>query len=62
MDYTFNMQGQNHERTAKRVFDLTEQYYKTGQKCTLKMATVEGNKVTPYSGAEFTIHMYNALY
>ncbi|MFW7186706.1 BREX-1 system phosphatase PglZ type A [Lysinibacillus sp. BNK-21] len=62
VDYTFNMQGQNHERTAKLVFDLTEQYYKAGQKCTLKMATVEGNKVTPYSEAEFTIHMYNALY
>ncbi|MGY4797187.1 BREX-1 system phosphatase PglZ type A [Lysinibacillus fusiformis] len=62
IDYTFNMQGQNHERTAKLVFDLTEQYYKAGQKCTLKMATVEGNKVTPYSEAEFTIHMYNALY
>ncbi|WP_269899046.1 BREX-1 system phosphatase PglZ type A [Lysinibacillus sp. JK80] len=62
VDYTFNMQGQNHERTAKLIFDLTEQYYKAGQKCTLKMATVEGNKVTPYSEAEFTIHMYNALY
>lgn len=62
VDYTFNMQGQNHERTAKLVFDLTEQYYKAGQKCTLKMATVEGNKVTPYSEAEFTIHMYNTLY
>lgn len=62
VDYTFNMQGQNHERTAKLVFDLTEQYYKAGQKCILKMATVEGNKVTPYSEAEFTIHMYNALY
>lgn len=62
VDYTFNMQGQNHERTAKLVFDLTEQYYKAGQKCTLKMATVEGNKVTLYSEAEFTIHMYNALY
>ncbi|WP_107838029.1 BREX-1 system phosphatase PglZ type A [Metasolibacillus meyeri] len=62
IDYTFAMQGQNHERTAKLVFDLTEQYYKAGQKCTLKMATVEGSKVTPYSEAEFTIHMYNALY
>lgn len=62
IDYMFNMQGQNHERTTKLVFDLTEQYYKAGQKCTLKMATVEGNKVTPYSEAEFTIHMYNALY
>lgn len=62
VDYTFNMQGQNHERTAKLVFDLTEQYYKVGQKCTLKMATVEGNKVTPYSEAEFTIHMYNVLF
>lgn len=62
VEYTFNMQGQNHERTAKLVFDLTEQYYKAGQKCTLKMGTAEGNKVTPYSEAEFTIHMYNALY
>jgi len=62
VDNTFNMQGQNHERTAKLVFDLTEQYYKAGQKCTLKMATVEGNKVTPYSEAEFTIHMYNVLF
>lgn len=62
IDYTFTLQGQNHERTAKLVFDLTEQYYKAGQKCTLKMTTVEGNKVIPYSEAEFTIHMYNALY
>lgn len=62
IDYTFNMQGQNHERTAKLVFDLTEQYYKAGQKCTLKMATVEENKVMLHSEAEFTIHMYNALY
>ncbi len=62
IDYAFNMQGQNHERTAKLIFDLTEKYYKAGQKCTLKMATVEGTKVTPYSEAEFTIHMYNALY
>lgn len=62
LDYTFNMQGQNYERTAKLVFDLTEQFYKAGQKCTLKMTTVEGNKVTAYSEAEFTIHMYNALY
>lgn len=62
VDYRFNMQGKNHERTTKLVFDLTEQYYKAGQKCTLKMASVEGNKVTPYNEAEFTIHMYNALY
>ncbi|WP_274307981.1 BREX-1 system phosphatase PglZ type A [Solibacillus daqui] len=62
VDYTFNMQGQNHERTAKLLFDFTEQYYKSGQKCTLKMATVEGNKVTPYGEAEFTIHMYNVLF
>lgn len=62
VDHTFNMQGQNHERTMKLVFDLTEQYYKAGQKCKLKMTTVEGNKVTPYNEAEFTIHMYNALY
>lgn len=62
VDYTFNMQGQNHERTTKLIFDLTEQYYKAGQKCTLKMATVEGNKLIPYNEAEFTIHMYNALY
>lgn len=62
VDYTFNMQGQNHERTTKLMFDLTEQPYKTGQTCTLKMTTVEGNKVTPYNEAEFTIHMYRALY
>lgn len=62
VEHTFNMQGQNHERTTKLVFDLTEQYYKAGQKCTLKMMTVEGNKITPYNEAEFTIHMYNALY
>lgn len=62
VEHTFNMQGQNHERTTKLVFDLTEQYYKAGQKCTLKMTTVEGNKITPYNEAEFTIHMYNALY
>lgn len=56
------MQGQNPERRTNLTFNLTEQYYKTGQKCMLKMMTIEGNKTTPYSEAELTIHMYNALY
>ncbi|MFF5995206.1 BREX-1 system phosphatase PglZ type A [Lysinibacillus sp. KU-BSD001] len=62
VEHTFNMQGQSHERTEKLVFDLTEKHYKTGQTCMLKMATIEGNKAVFYSEAEFTIHMYNALY
>ncbi|OCS91704.1 BREX-1 system phosphatase PglZ type A [Caryophanon latum] len=62
VEHTFNMQGQNHERTTTFTFDLTERHYRTGQTCTLKMMTVEGNKVIPYSEAEFTLHMYSALY
>ena len=62
LEHTFNMQSQNHERTVKLVFDLTEQHYNTGQTCMLKMMTIEGNKTVSYNEAEFTIHMYNALY
>jgi uncharacterized protein (TIGR02687 family) len=62
VEWTFNMVGENHERTEKLIFNLVENYYPTGQTCELRMVTVEDDKVTPYRETEFTIHMYNALY
>lgn len=62
VEWTFNMIGENHERTEQLTFNLVENYYPTGQTCELKMVTVEDDKVTAYRETEFTIHMYNALY
>lgn len=61
VEWTFNMIGENHERTEQLTFNLVENYYPTGQICELKMVTVD-DKVTAYRETEFTIHMYNALY
>jgi len=60
--WTFNMIGENYERTEQLTFNLVENYYPTGQTCELKMVRVEDDKVTAYRETEFTIHMYNALY
>ncbi|MDN4075859.1 BREX-1 system phosphatase PglZ type A [Fictibacillus terranigra] len=62
IEWTFDMVGENHERTEQLTFNLVESYYPTGQTCELRMLTVEDDKVTPYRETEFTIHMYNALY
>lgn len=62
IEWTFDMVGENHERTEQLIFNLAENYYPTGQTCELRMVTVEDEKVTPYRETEFTIHMYNALY
>lgn len=62
IEWTFDMVGENHERTEQLTFNLVENYYPTGQTCELKMVTVEDDKVIPYRETEFTIHMYNALY
>lgn len=62
VEWTFDMVGENHERTEQLTFNLVENYYPTGQICELKMLTVEDDKVTSYRETEFTIHMYNALY
>lgn len=62
VEWTFNMIGENHERTEQLTFNLVENYYPTGQTCELKMVTVGDDKVTAYRTTEFTIHMYNALY
>ncbi|MCM3239600.1 BREX-1 system phosphatase PglZ type A [Heyndrickxia oleronia] len=62
VEWTFNMIGENHERTEQLTFNLVENYYPTGQTCELRMVTVEDDKVTPYRETEFTMHMYNALY
>lgn len=62
IEWTFDMVGENHERTEQLTFNLVENYYPTGQTCELRMVTVEDDKVTPYRETEFTIHMYNALY
>ena len=62
IEWTFDMVGENHERTEQLIFNLVENYYPTGQTCELRMVTVEDEKVTPYRETEFTIHMYNALY
>ncbi|WP_409305717.1 BREX-1 system phosphatase PglZ type A [Peribacillus sp. SCS-155] len=62
VEWTFNLVGENHERTEQLIFNLVENYYPTGQTCELKMLTVDDDKVIPYRETEFTIHMYNALY
>lgn len=62
IEWTFDMLGENHERTEQLIFNLVESYYSTGQTCVLRMVTVEDDKTTPYRETEFTIHMYNALY
>lgn len=62
VEWTFDMVGENHERTEQLIFNLVENYYPTGQTCELRMVTVEDDKVTSYRETEFTIHMYNALY
>ncbi|OHR66991.1 alkaline phosphatase [Bacillus sp. HMSC76G11] len=62
VEWTFNIVGENHERTEQLTFNLVENYYPTGQTCELRMVTVEDDKVIPYRETEFTIHMYNALY
>lgn len=62
IEWTFDMVGENHERTEQLTFNLVENYYPTGQTCELRMVTVEDDKVAPYRETEFTIHMYNALY
>ncbi|MFS0860640.1 BREX-1 system phosphatase PglZ type A [Paenibacillus taichungensis] len=62
IEWTFDMIGENYERSVQLIFNLVENYYPTGQTCELKMVTVEDDKVTPYREIEFTIHMYNALY
>lgn len=62
VEWTFNMIGENHERTDQLTFNLVEKYYQTGQTCDLRMVTLEDDKVTFYRENEFTIHMYNALY
>ncbi|WP_026834102.1 BREX-1 system phosphatase PglZ type A [Exiguobacterium undae] len=62
IEWTFDMVGENHERTEQHVFNLVENYYPTGQTCELRIVTVEDEKVTPYGETEFTIRMYNALY
>lgn len=62
LEWTFDMVGENHERTEQLTFNLVENYYPTGQTCVLRMVTVEDDKATLYRETEFTIHMYNALY
>lgn len=62
VEWTFNMIGENHERTEQLTFNLVEKYYPTGETCELRMVTVEDEKVISYRETEFTIHMYNALY
>lgn len=62
VEWTFNMIGENHERTEQLTLNLVEKYYPTGQTCELRMVTVEDDKVISYRVTEFTIHMYNALY
>lgn len=62
IEWTFDMVGENHERTEQLTFNLVENYYPTGQTCELRMVTVEDEKVISYRETEFTIHMYNALY
>lgn len=59
---TFNLTGENHERTEQVVFTLAERYYPMGETCTLKMETIQDKKIDLYKEEIFTIRMYEALY
>lgn len=60
--FTFNLTGENHQRTEQLVFTLAETYYPMGQVCTLKIETVLDKKNEFYKEETFTIRMYEALY
>lgn len=60
--FTFNLTGENHQRTEQLVFTLAETYYSMGQVCTLKIETVLDKKNEFYQEETFTIRMYEALY
>jgi hypothetical protein len=60
--FTFNLTGENHQRTEQLTFTLAETYYPMGQVCTLKIDTVMDKKNGLYKEEIFTIRMYEALY
>lgn len=62
IDYTFNLTGENSDRTEKLIFNLAEAYYTMGQVCTLKIETVQEKSIDFYKEETFTIRMYEALF
>jgi uncharacterized protein (TIGR02687 family) len=60
--FTFNLTGENHQRTMQLTFTLAETYYPMGQVCTLRIETVLDKKNEFYKEETFTIRMYEALY
>lgn len=60
--FTFNLTGENHQRSEQLIFTLSETYYLMGQVCTLKIETVLDKKNEFYKEEIFTIRMYEALY
>lgn len=62
VNFTFNLTGENHQRTEQLVFTLAETYYPMGQVCTLIIETVTNKKNELYKEETFTIRMYEALY
>ncbi|MBT2687283.1 BREX-1 system phosphatase PglZ type A [Bacillus sp. ISL-47] len=62
IEYTFNLTGDNPQRTEKLIFNLAETYYTLGQPCTLKIETVQDKSIEFYKEETFTIRMYEALY
>lgn len=62
IEITFNLIGENPQRTEKLIFNLAETYYTMGQECTLKIDDVKDKGVEFYKEETFTIRMYEALY
>ncbi|MDQ0156521.1 BREX-1 system phosphatase PglZ type A [Robertmurraya andreesenii] len=62
IEFTFNLTGENHQRTEQLTFNLAEAYYTLGQVCTLKVETVQDKTYEFYKEETFTIRMYDALY
>jgi uncharacterized protein (TIGR02687 family) len=60
--FTFNLIGENHQRTEQLTFSLAETYYPMGQVCILRIETVLDKKNEFYKEETFTIRMYEALY
>lgn len=59
---TFDLIGDTQKRNRALEFTLIEKYYQIGEKCTLRLETIDDKKVNLYKEEEFTIRLYDALY
>jgi len=59
---TFDLTGDNQKRNRTLEFTLIEKYYQIGEKCTLRLETIDDKKLDLYKEEEFTIRLYDALY